>query len=126
MTNHPTHITHLAWGTMEVATNSTILKFKDCKLWPGGAKEWDWRMTGTRHHPGIQPADIEEILEHDVEVMVLTRGMNLRLETCPETERLLRSKGVDYSIEETRRAVDLFNTLAQQGKRVGGIFHSTC
>ncbi len=111
---------------MKVDVNGNILEFKDCKVWPGGAKAWDWNLTGTRHQPGIQPADIEEILEQGVEIMVLSRGMELRLRTCPETEQLLRSKGIEHHIEETSRAVELFNQLSQQGKRVGGIFHSTC
>jgi len=120
------HITHLSWGRMEVAINGQTLTFKDCKVWPEGAAKWDWNMTGTHHQPGIQPVDIEEILEHGVEVMVLSRGMQLMLHTCPETEQLLRAGGIEYHIEETNRAVALFNQLVQQGKKVGGIFHSTC
>jgi hypothetical protein len=119
-------ITHLSWGRMEVTTNDKHLIFKDCKVWPGGAKEWDWRITGTHHQPGIQPADIEEILEQGIEVMVLSRGMELMLHTCPETEQLLRSNGIAYHIIETNQAAALFNELSQQGKNVGGIFHSTC
>jgi hypothetical protein len=121
-----TLITHLAWGHMEVTINGHRSRFKDCKVWPGRAMEWDWKLTGTRHRPGIQPADIEEILEQNVEVMILSRGMECVLETCPETEHLLRSRGLEYYIAETHQAVDLFNTLTRQGKKVGGVFHSTC
>ena len=126
--SHPrtSHITHMSWGRMEVTVNGQTLAFKDCKVWPGGVKAWDWRVTGTHHQPGIQPADIAEILEQGVEVMILSRGMALMLHTCPETEALLRARGIPYHIEETNRAVALFNQLTQQGKRVGGIFHSTC
>jgi len=127
MNKHQTsHITHISWGRIEVAINDQILIFKDCKVWPGGAKEWDWSLTGTHHRPGIQPADIEEILAQGVEVMVLSRGIELMLHTSPQTEQLLRSKGIDYHIEETKQAAALFNQLTQQGRRVGGIFHSTC
>jgi hypothetical protein len=119
-------ITHISWGHMEVKTNDQTLSFKDCKVWPGGAKEWDWNLTGTRHQPGIQPADIEEILAQGIEVMILSRGMQLMLYTCPETEQLLRLCNIEYYIEETKQAVNLFNTLMQEGKKVGGIFHSTC
>jgi hypothetical protein len=121
-----TRITQIAWGRMDVHVNGRILTFKDCKVWPGGAVAWDWTLTGTRHIPGIQPADIEEILAHGVTVMVLSRGMELMLHTCPETEALLRDRGIEYSIEETNQAVHHFNELMQQGVRVGGIFHSTC
>jgi hypothetical protein len=125
--SHPTGpITHISWGHMEVTIQNKTHQFKDCKIWPGGAKAWDWRITGTHHRPGIQPADIAEILDQDIEIMILSRGMQLMLHTCPETKAMLQSRGVVYHIEETRQAVDLFNKLAQQGKRVGGIFHSTC
>ena len=120
------HITNISWGRMEVTIDGQALTFKDCKVWPGGATAWDWRLTGTRHQPGIQPADIAEILEQGVEVMILSRGVELMLHTCHETEALLRARGIPYHIEETHRAVALFNQLTQQGKRVGGIFHSTC
>jgi hypothetical protein len=121
-----TSITGLSWGQMEVQVGSETYRFRDCKVWPGGAKEWDWRLTGTNHKPGIQPADIEEILERDVEVMILSRGQKLLLRTSPETEELLNSRGIEYHLEETKRAVELFNELTAQGKRVGGVFHSTC
>ena len=127
MNRHQTsQITHISWGRMEVTINEQVLIFKDCKVWPGGAKEWDWSITGTHHRPGTQPADIEEILEHDVEVMVLSRGIELMLHICPESEQMLRSKGIEYHIKETNQAVALFNQLSQQDKRVGGIFHTTC
>ncbi len=127
MNDHLTsHITHISWGRMDVAINDHIFTFKDCKVWPGGAKEWDWRMTGTHHRPGTQPADIEEILAQGVEIMVLSRGIERMLHTCPETEQLLRFKRIEYHIEATHQAVALFNQLTQQGQRVGGIFHSTC
>lgn len=121
-----TSITHVAWGTIEVQIESQVLRFKDCKVWPGGAKKWDWTLTGTHHQPGIQPADVQEVVDAGIDVMILSRGMELRLHTCPETEEMLRSRGIEYHIEETTRAVELFNALAKQGKKVGGIFHSTC
>ena len=115
-------ITHLSWGRMAVEGLGTG---KDFKLYPGGGREWDWRETGTRHVPGIQPADVEELLEHGSTVVVLTRGMELALQTCPETLQVLRDRGIPIHVEETRAAVDLYNRLAET-EAVGGLFHSTC
>jgi hypothetical protein len=98
---------------------------KDFKLYPGGGREWDWRETGTRHVPGIQPADVQELLDHGAKVVVLSRGMLRRLETHPETLARLESEGVAVHVEETTRAVELYNRL-RQAKAVGGLFHSTC
>ena len=121
-----TLITELSWGNMAVSIAGEKLHFKDCKIWPGGARAWDWSETGTHHSPGIQPADIEEILEKDVEMVVLTRGQLGRLGISPQVETFLRERRVDYRIEKTKKAVTLFNELVQKGKRVGGLFHSTC
>jgi len=121
-----TLITNLSWGQMEVKIGGQIYHFKDCKIWPGGARAWEWRETGTEHSPGIQPADLEELLAHGIEEIVLTRGVLGRLDICAETEALLHEQGIPYHIEKTKQAVTLFNDLAKQGKRVGGLFHSTC
>ena len=121
-----TLITDLSWGNMEVSIAGEKLHFKDCKVWPGGARAWDWGETGTHHSPGIQLVDIEEVLEKGAETIILTRGQFGRLDISPQVETFLRERGVDYHIENTRKAVALFNELVQQGKRVGGVFHSTC
>jgi hypothetical protein len=115
-------VTHVSWGRMAVEGLGTG---KDFKLYPGGGRDWDWRETGTRHVPGIQPADVEELLEHGSKVIVLTRGMELALQTCPETLEVLRDRGIPVHVEETRAAVELYNRLAES-EAVGGLFHSTC
>lgn len=121
-----TQITAIIWGQMEVNVNGQLYKFKDCKVWPNGAKAWDWNLTGTRHRPGIQPADIAELLDKGIDVLVMSRGMELVLQTCPETIEQLKAKGIEYYLEETRDAVALFNRLVKEGRNVAGIFHSTC
>jgi hypothetical protein len=115
-------ITHISWGRMEVDDLGTG---KDFKLYPGGGRAWDWNETGTQHVPGIQPADVHELLERGSEVIVLSRGMDLVLQTCPETLALLKERRVPVHVEETRAAVALYNKLAEE-QAVGGLFHSTC
>ena len=115
-------ITHVSWGRMEV---EGIGQGKDFKLYPGGGREWDWGETGTQHVPGIQPSDVQELLDHGAPVVVLTRGMQLMLQTCPETVELLETRGVAFHVEETTAAVELYNKLTQT-EAVGGLFHSTC
>jgi hypothetical protein len=98
---------------------------QDFKLYPGGGREWDWTETNTHHVPGIQPADVEELLEKGSRVVVLSRGMQLVLQTCPETLEMLQARGIPVYIEETTAAVELYNKLAES-EPVGGLFHSTC
>lgn len=116
-------VVHISWGRMEVEGVGTG---KDFKLYPGGGRAWDWTETNTQHVPGIQPADVQELVEHGSEVVVLSRGMNLALRTCPETLEFLRARGIRTHVEETSAAVELYNELAGKSQAVGGLFHSTC
>jgi hypothetical protein len=111
------------WGELVI---DGLGKHGDAKLWPGGGREWDWTETGTHHQPGIQPADLEELLTHDPEVVVLSRGRELRLEACPETLTLLRSHGIELIFEETSVAILRYNELATGNRRVAALIHSTC
>ncbi|MFJ8208375.1 Mth938-like domain-containing protein [Streptomyces sp. NPDC096033] len=116
-------ITHLAWGEMKV---EGLAPGKDFVLYPGGGKPWDWNEHGTRHDPGIQPGDVQRLLEHGCTVVVLSQGMDLRLKTMPESLILLREAEVAVHVEETREAASLYNRLAAEHEAVGGLFHSTC
>lgn len=106
-------IASLSWGHMKVKGCSS--SYKDCKVWPGGSRTWDWRETGTdvcgtrlftlntylmeawftlrvmaaltpyylfppQHHPGVQPADLEEVLNKGIDLLVIGRGMNEALQ----------------------------------------------
>ena len=115
-------ITHISWGNLEIDGQ---VWGQDFKLYPGGSRDWDWRETDTHHVPGIQPADVMELLDHGADIIVLTRGMQLVLQTCPETLELLKDREIPVYVEETKAAVELYNRLAQS-ERVGGLFHSTC
>ena len=116
-------ITSLAWGSVEVEGSDRT--YKDAKLFPGGSREWDWRETGTRHQPGIQPGDVEELLEHGARTVVLSRGVWKRLDIASETMLFLDERGVAYEILQTEQAVERYNELAAS-EPVGALIHSTC
>ncbi|KAM7226636.1 hypothetical protein CapIbe_022781 [Capra ibex] len=117
-------IASLSWGQMKVQGSTKI--YKDCKVWPGGSRDWDWRETGTEHSPGVQPADVEEVVEKGVQILVIGRGMSEALKVPPSTVEYLKKKGIDVRVLQTEKAVKEYNALATQGIRVGGVFHSTC
>jgi hypothetical protein len=75
--------------------------------------------------PGIQPADVEELLEHGAKVVVLSKGINERLQVCSETLEMLKQRGIDFHMLQTEQAVDLYNKLREK-EPVAGLFHSTC
>jgi hypothetical protein len=112
----------VSWGRLEVEGLGAV---KDLKAWPGGGREWDWAETGTNHSPGIQPADVEELLDAGAVEVVLSRGMEQRLEVPQSTVDWLEARGVSVHVAQTTKAIELYNHL-RATTAVGGLFHSTC
>ena len=98
---------------------------KDFKLYPGGGREWDWAETGTRHSPGIQPADVAELLDHGATTIVLSQGIDKQLQIDPATLEYLAKRFITVHVAQTGEAVQIYNELAG-ATAVGGLFHSTC
>ncbi|MFJ1756989.1 MTH938/NDUFAF3 family protein [Kitasatospora sp. NPDC088134] len=119
---HSPQVLRLVWGGMEV---EGLAPDKDFALYPGGGHPWDWNVHGTRHSPGVQPGDVQELLDRGAEVVVLSLGMDRVLRIDPATLELLAAAGTEVHLADTRAAVGLYNELARS-RRVGGLFHSTC
>jgi hypothetical protein len=118
-------IDEISWGKIRVDEQGEAKRYKDAKLWPGGSRGWDWGETGTHHDPGIQPADVEELVEQGATTVVLSRGMNRRLKVKEETISWLEERGVEAEVLETKAAVERYNELAET-EEVGALIHSTC
>ncbi|KAG8001757.1 hypothetical protein GBF38_011832 [Nibea albiflora] len=100
-------IASLSWGHMKVKGCSS--SYKDCK-----------------HRPGVQPADLEEVLKKGIDLLVIGRGMSEALQVPASTLDFVKQKGVDVRVLQTEKAVAEYNKLVGQGAKVGGVFHSTC
>uniref|UniRef100_A0A3Q3MK57 Adipogenesis associated, Mth938 domain containing n=1 Tax=Labrus bergylta TaxID=56723 RepID=A0A3Q3MK57_9LABR len=58
-------IASLSWGHMKVKGCSS--SYKDCKVWPGGSRAWDWRETGT----DVPSTTLDFVRQSGVDVRVL-------------------------------------------------------
>ncbi|WP_321329802.1 Mth938-like domain-containing protein [uncultured Ilyobacter sp.] len=123
LNNFSPKILNFSWGVMDIEGYG---QGKDFKLYPGGARSWNWSETGTEHSPGIQPADVEELIEKGCQIVVLSQGVYSSLKVMDSTIELLEKNNVEYHILDTRKAVELYNKLAGENLRIGGLFHSTC
>jgi len=121
--NRSPRIKHVSWGQLEVEGRAE--PYKDAKLFPGGSREWNWRDTGMAHRPGIQIADVQELLDHGAKIIVLSRGMAECLQVPRETLDFLKTAGVTVHVLPTKEAAALYNKLAES-EAVGGLFHTTC
>ena len=116
-------ISEISWG--QVLVEGVSAPFRDVKLFPGGAREWDWAETGTQHSPGIKPADVRELLEQGAAVIVLSTGFQERLGVSPETLQMLEKAEIPIYMLPTEEAARLYNAL-RETEAVGALIHTTC
>lgn len=104
------------------------MPLRDAVLFPGGALEWDWDVTGTSHHDGIQPSDAELLLAHGARDVVLSTGRLGLLRVPQPVIELLESRGARVHVLRTGPAIELYNELgaSSNGVGVGALIHSTC
>ena len=119
-------ITSCRWGRVEVEGLSRPLR--DAMLFPGGAREWDWRAHGTGHRAGIKIADVRALLERGAREVVLGRGRFGLLRVRAETLRMLAEHGIPVHVLRTATAIRRYNELARArpDRAVGALIHSTC
>ena len=81
--------------------------------------------TGTRHDPGIQPGDVQELLDNGATTLILSRGVHERLKTHPDTLDMLAQRGIAVQVLQTEAAIEAYNNLVET-EPVGALIHSTC
>jgi hypothetical protein len=115
-------IASFRWGQIVDSAGGV---FKDVRLFPGGAEEWDWRRTGTRHDPGIQTADLADLMGTKPDVVILSRGVDLVLQVPQATIDFARSHAPTVLVLQSEQAVAEYNRRAG-AERVVALIHSTC
>lgn len=120
-----TRIVHSSWGKTIVEHNASQNEYEDCRIWSTGSEKWDWKRTNTHHRPGIQIADVKDLIDK-ADIFVLSLGMDHMLEVMSETISFLIEKNKEVFLLQTPEAVNKYNELAQQGKSVAALIHATC
>ena len=83
--------------------------------------EW-WRKSGHT----VNPEDVSDLAESRAEYVVIGKGKPGLMKTSAETRRLFEEQGMKLLEEKTAKAVQTFNRLRREGKRVCAGFHLTC
>ena len=81
-----------------------------------------WRKQG---HV-VQVNDLEAVLAHKPDVIVLGQGQPGQMKASRELEDHLQALEIDLIQKPTHEAVQIFNRRIDQGEQVCGGFHLTC
>jgi len=81
-------------------------------------------LFGTSHRIGVW--ETEKLLADRPAVIVVGTGQDGKLETDEEFLAACRAAGVEALADKTPAAFLVYNRLVEEGKRVNGLFHTTC
>lgn len=93
----------------------------DVIIYPDRVKDDWWRKEG--HQLYID--DLEDVLETKPDVIVVGTGNPGMMRVLPETEKLIKSKGIKLIVQPTKEAYQTYNQLSSS-KRVVALLHLTC
>ena len=74
----------------------------------------------------LTPQDLEEALKEKPEIVVIGTGEYGVAEVYPDALEFLKKKKIEFFIEPTGKAVEIFNQFKKENKKVVGLFHLTC
>lgn len=70
--------------------------------------------------------DIQDIINQKPEIIVIGMGYNGIMDVPLETKKYIESLGIKVITQKTTEAVNTYNKLLKDGRKLIGAFHLTC
>ncbi len=83
--------------------------------------DW-WRESGHR----VEIEDITDILEAEPDILIIGKGSPGLLKSTSSLRDYLAANNVELIEMKTAKAIQVFNKLCEEGRRVAGGFHIGC
>ena len=87
----------------------------------GEVKDWQRQQSHL-----FQKIDVEDFLEEDLEIIVFGTGKSGLAKVSDELKIFIESGGIKLIIVPTDKAVEEYNEMKQEGKKVVAFLHLTC
>lgn len=111
-------ITHYSFGRITVDGNTYT---SDLIIFPDRVEPSWWRKKG--HN--LSPEDLTDMVNAEPDELIIGTGYSGAMAVSREALRLLKSRGIEVRVQNTGRAVEIFNS-APGDKKVIAALHLTC
>jgi hypothetical protein len=93
----------------------------DVIIYPDRINSSWWRKVG--HELGVD--DLKDVLDQKPDVIVVGTGDPGMMKVLPETEKLIKSKGIKLIVQPTKEAYKTYNQLSSSQKVIA-MLHLSC
>ncbi len=94
----------------------------DVVITPKGIYSDWWRLEGHR----LQLPDVRDFLAEEVDAVVIGTGYNGLMRVDREVIDVFSRRGTEVYVARTKEAVEIYNKLVDEGKKVMAFLHLTC
>ena len=112
-------ITDFSFG--RIAANGQFFN-SDIKIVRGTLVPNWWRKSGHT----VEIEDVQDILDSDSEILVIGQGQPGYMKITDSLREHLAEMNIELIEKPTARAIETFNRLYNEGRRVSGGFHVGC
>ena len=74
----------------------------------------------------IKRSEIESLIQDNPEIIIIGTGTNGIAKLATEAENLVKERKINLTLLPSHTAVDDFNNLTAQGKKIASLIHITC
>jgi hypothetical protein len=93
----------------------------DVIIYPDRVKDEWWRREGHR----LSVEDLGDVLDHKPDLIVVGIGNPGLVRVLPDTEKLIKSRGIELIVQPTKEACQTYNQLVST-RKVIALLHLTC
>lgn len=111
-------ITHYSFGKIIIDEKTYT---SDVVIYPDLVDSQWWRKEG--HY--LRVADLVRAVKLNPDVLIIGTGHSGMMVVPEETDKFIKSKGIELRVAKTADAVKLYNRI-QEGKKVIAALHLTC
>ena len=83
--------------------------------------DW-WRKRGH----SVDVDDVHDILNYHPDILIIGKGDPGLMTTSPALQKVLAQKSIELIEDKTTGAIQIFNQMLKEGKRIAAGFHVAC
>lgn len=111
-------IEHYSFGKIVIDGHAYT---SDVVIYPGRVDASWWRKQG--HF--LQPDDLADIISSKPDILIVGTGFSGMMKVPKETVSFVEAEGIEIRVENTGRAVELYNSAGKDRKTAAAL-HLTC
>ncbi len=87
---------------------------------------WNGKLEYRDKEHVIEMGEFLKVAEHGPDILVIGTGQTGSLKITQEVKQMAEDRNIEIYMDNTPKAIKIYNAFSGEGRKVAGIFHVTC